>query len=133
MLTSSKRRLSSQYIKEDVKNSSNLPIIILVIKIDFETESNSTFVIPIDSPVLVEAETDSKNASIKLALVRYFIDMPDTNDNAKNKAITNNASLNVLSDNKERLLRFRFEFESCDWLKICIFADVIEGIAVVFL
>jgi len=56
---------------------SNLPIIILVIKIDFETESNSTFVIPIDSPVFVEAETDSKNASIKLALVKYFIDIPD--------------------------------------------------------
>jgi hypothetical protein len=53
-----------------------------------------------DSPVLVEAETDSKNASIKLELVRYFIDIPDTNDNAKNKAITNNASLNALSDNK---------------------------------
>jgi hypothetical protein len=67
---------------------SNLPIIILVIRIDFETESNSTFVIPMDSPVFVEAETDSNNASIKLVLVRYFIDIPDTNDKEKNKAIT---------------------------------------------
>jgi hypothetical protein len=80
---------------------SNLPIIILVIRIDFETESNSTFVIPMDSPVFVEAETDSNNASIKLVLVRYFIDIPDTNDKEKNKAITSNASLNALSDDKE--------------------------------
>jgi hypothetical protein len=34
---------------------------ILVINIDFETESNSTLVFSINSPVLVEAETDSKN------------------------------------------------------------------------
>ncbi len=80
---------------------SNLPIIILVIRIDFETESNSTFVIPMDSPVFVEAETDSNNASIKLVLVRYFIDIPDTNDKEKNRAITSIASLNALSDDKE--------------------------------
>jgi hypothetical protein len=80
---------------------SNLPIIILVIRIDFETESNSTFIIPMDSPVFVEAETDSNNASIKLVLVRYFIDIPDTNDKEKNRAITSIASLNALSDDKE--------------------------------
>lgn len=67
---------------------------------DFETESNSTFVIPVDNPVFVEAETDSNNASIKLVLVRYFIAIPDTNDNATNKTITSNASLNVLSCSK---------------------------------
>jgi hypothetical protein len=87
---------------------SNLPIIIFVIKIDFEIESNSTFVIPVERPVFVEAETDSKNASIKLVLVKYFIDKPDTNDNATNKTTTSNASLNVLSDNNERL-------GLCDW------------------
>ena len=93
---------------------SNLPIIILIIKIDFERESNSTFVIPMDSPVFVEAETDSKNAFIKLVLAKYFIDIPEINDSVKNKAITSNASLNALSDNKGRFCCFKAE--SCDWL-----------------
>ena len=93
---------------------SNLPNIISVIKIDFEIGSNPTFVIPIDNPVLVAAETDSKNASMKLALVKYFIETPEINVNTKNKAITSNASLNVLSDNKCLSLLFCFEFGSCN-------------------
>ena len=93
---------SSQEIREDVKNGYYFkPTHYHIYNQNrFETESNSTFVIPVDSPVFVEAETDSKNASIKLALVWYSINIPDTNDNAKNKTITSNASLNVLSCSK---------------------------------
>ena len=51
---------------------SNLPIIILTIKIDLETGSKLTLVIPIDSPVLVIAETDSKNAKLVLVIFGNF-------------------------------------------------------------
>ena len=87
----------------------------LSIKIDFEIGSKPTLVIPVDSPVLVIAETDSNNASMKLLLVRYFIEIPEIKDNTINKAITSNASLNIFSDKRilTLLRRPSFVFKKC--------------------
>jgi hypothetical protein len=45
---------------------SNLPTIILTIRRAFDARSKSRLVIPVLSPVVVRAETDSKIESIKL-------------------------------------------------------------------